>query len=303
MEVYKSETREVIKRFLSHRLSFHACLTALDSALADLTSRYTGEQIAPLRDLILENNNIVMKEMERRGPSPFLDSRILAAFGDGIAIVDYRPGEVLFEQGESGDAVFHIQKGRVRLTVASKLGKQAVIGVLGAGSFLGEACLRGQPHAATATAIGKASIARLDKLTVVRLLGENLAFSELFAGHLLSRSLRMEEDMIYQILNSHEKRLARVLLLLADFGKKGRPKSVIAKISFESLAQMIGSSISRVGFFMRKFRKLGFIDYNGELRINNSLLSVVIQDQFVTVATDPLVETLSPRRAPGRKGK
>jgi CRP-like cAMP-binding protein len=303
MEVYKSETRELIKRFLNRRLSFHDCLTALDNALADLTSRLTGEQIAPLRALILENNNIVMKEMERRGPSPFLSPRILAAFGDGITVADYRPGQVLFEQGESGDAVFHIQKGRVRLTVVSKLGKQAAIGVLGAGSFLGEACLRGHPHAATAIAVGKASIARLDRLTVIRLLGENLAFSELFAGHLLSRSLRMEEDMIYQILNSHEKRLARVLLLLADFGKKGRPKSVIAKISFESLAQMIGSSISRVGFFMRKFRKLGFIDYNGELRINNSLLSVVIQDQFVTVATDPPAETLSPRRTAGRRGK
>ncbi len=137
---------------------------------------------------------------------------------------------------------------------------------------------------------------------MLRVLGENLAFSELFVAHLLSRSLRMEEDMIYQILNSHEKRLARALLMLANFGEKGRPKSVIAKISFEALAQMIGTTISRVGFFMRKFRKLGFIDYNGELKINNSLLNVVLHDQFVTMAPDPLPVTLS-RRTPGGRVK
>jgi CRP-like cAMP-binding protein len=138
---------------------------------------------------------------------------------------------------------------------------------------------------------------------MIRVLGENLAFSELFVEHLLSHSLRMEEDMIYQILNSHEKRLARVLLMLADFGKKGRPKSVIARISFESLAQMIGTTISRVGFFMRKFRKLGFIDYNGELKINNSLLNVIIHDQFVPMATDPSPVTQALRRTPGRRVK
>ena len=244
---------------------------------------------------------MVMKEMERRGPPPF-DPKILAALGDGITVSDYRAGQLIYTQGDSGDAVFYIQKGRVKLTVVSKLGKRAVIGVLGAGSFLGEGCLRGQPHAATATALGKSSIERLDRASMLRVLGENLAFSELFVAHLLSRSLRMEEDMIYQILNSHEKRLARALLMLANFGEKGRPKSVIAKISFEALAQMIGTTISRVGFFMRKFRKLGFIDYNGELKINNSLLNVVLHDQFVTMAPDPLPVTLS-RRTPGGRVK
>ena len=131
------------------------------------------------------------------------------------------------------------------------------------------------------------------------LLGENLAFSEMFLAHLLSRNLSLEKDMVYQILNSHEKRLARALLMLANFGKKGRPKSVIPRISFEALAQMVGTTISRVGFFMRKFRKLGFIDYNGELKINNSLLNVVIHDQFVTMATDPFPVT----RTPGRRVK
>jgi CRP-like cAMP-binding protein len=301
VEVYKRETREVIKRFLNHRLGFPDCIAALDVALANLAPRLAGEQIAALRALILENNNMVMKEMERRGPPPF-DPKILAALGDGITVSDYRAGQLIYTQGDSGDAVFYIQKGRVKLTVVSKLGKRAVIGVLGAGSFLGEGCLRGQPHAATATALGKSSIERLDRASMLRVLGENLAFSELFVAHLLSRSLRMEEDMIYQILNSHEKRLARALLMLANFGEKGRPKSVIAKISFEALAQMIGTTISRVGFFMRKFRKLGFIDYNGELKINNSLLNVVLHDQFVTMAPDPLPVTLS-RRTPGGRVK
>jgi CRP/FNR family transcriptional regulator, cyclic AMP receptor protein len=286
MEVYKSETKELIRRFLAHRLSFPDCVAALDDALADLTSRLTGEQIAPLRVLILENNQIVMKEMERRGPPPF-DRKTLAAFGDGITDSDYRPGQVIFAQGDSGDSVFYIQKGRVKLSVTSKFGKQAILGILGVGSFLGEGCLKGQPHAATATAIGKASLRRLDKSSMLRVLGENLAFSELFMDHLLSRNLVIEEDMVYQILNSHEKRLARALLMLADFGKKGGPKTAIPRITFEALAQMVGTTISRVSFFMKKFRRLGFIDYNGELKINNSLLNVILYDQFVTPPQTP----------------
>ena len=137
----------------------------------------------------------------------------------------------------------------------------------------------------------------------MRAIGEDLAFSELFLGHLLSRNISMEEDMVYQILNSIEKRLARALLLLADFGKKGRQKKVLPKISFESLAEMVGTTISRVSFFMRKFRKLGFIDYNGELRINNSLLNVVLHDQFVIMADDPFPVTQPPHRTTGRRVK
>jgi CRP/FNR family cyclic AMP-dependent transcriptional regulator len=302
MEVYKRETQEVIKRFLNHKLNFPDCVAALDAALADLTPRLTGEQIASLRALVLENNDMVMKEMERRGPPPF-DPKTLAALGDGIKVADYRPGQVVYAQGDPGDAVFYIQKGRVRLTVVSTLGKKAVIGVLEAGSFLGEGSLMGQPHAATATAIGRSSIERLDKSTVLRVLGENLAFSELFLAHLLSRNISLEEGMVYQILNSHEKRLARVLLTLANFGKKGRPKSVIPKISFDTLARMVGTTISRINFFMKKFRKLGFIDYNGELRINNSLLNVILHDQFVPVANDLLPATLSPQRTTRRRVK
>jgi CRP/FNR family cyclic AMP-dependent transcriptional regulator len=302
MEVYKSETREVIRRFLGHRLTFQDCMAALDAALADLTPRLTGDEIPDLRALMLENNDLVMKEMERRGPPPF-DPQSLAALADGIAVSHYRPGQAIFAQGDSGEAVFYILKGRVKLTVVSKFGKQAVIGVLGAGSFLGEGCLRGQPHAATATAMGKAWIERLDKATMTRVLSTNLAFSELFREHLLSRNISIEEDMVYQILNSHEKRLARALLMLANFGKKGRPKSAIPKISFETLAQMVGTTIARVTFFMKKFRKLGFIDYNGEFKIHNSLLNVVLHDQFVTIASGPFPGTLPPHRTPGRRAK
>ncbi len=302
MEVYKSETREVIKRFLGHRLSFPECIAALDAALADLTTRLTSEQIVPLRALILKNNEKVMKEMARRGPLP-CGPNILAALGDGITPSDYQRGQVIHAQGDSGEHVFYIEKGRVKLTVVSKFGKQAVLGILGEGSFFGEGCLRGQPHAATATAVVKSSIMRMDRRSVMRAIGEDLAFSELFLGHLLSRNIRLEEDMVYQILNSIEKRLARALLLLADFGKKGRPKKVLPEIGFESLAQMVGTTITRVSFFMRKFRKLGFIDYNGELKINNSLLNVVLHDQFVIMANDPFPVTLSPPRTTGRRVK
>jgi len=302
MDVYKSETREVIKRFLNRRISFEECMAALDSAFADVASRLTSEQMVSLRALVMENNEIVMKEMERRGPPPF-DVKILAALGDGITTSDYRPGQVIYAQGESGDTVFYVQKGQVKLTVVSKFGKQAVMGVLGAGSFLGEACLKGQPHAATASAVRKCLIDRLDKASMLRVLGENLAFSELFLDHLLSRNLRLEEEMADQILNSHEKRLARALLMLANFGQKGRPRKAIPKISFEALAEIVGTTVSRVGFFMKKFRKLGFIDYNGELKINNSLLRVVLHDRLVSLATDPFPATLQPDPTPGTRVK
>lgn len=302
MQVFKRETREVIKCFLEHKISFPECIAALNAALADLTPRLTAEQITPLRALILENNDIVMKEMERRGPPPF-DRRILAALGDGVELSDYRSGEVLYRQGDTGETVFYIQKGRVKLTVVSKFGKQAVMGALGADSFLGEGCLRGRPHAVTATVMIKSSIMRLDKSTVTRLLGKDLAFSELFLDHLLSRNLSIEEDMVYQILNSNEKRLARALLLLANFGKKGKPRTAVPRISFQTLAQTIGTTISRVRFFMEKFRKLGFIDYNGELKINNSLLNVVLHDQFVIMPNDPFPVTRPLRRTPVRRVK
>ena len=240
------------------------------------------------------------KEIEGRGPLP-LDPGILAAIGKGVTLSDCRPGEVLYTQGELGETVFYIQKGRVQLTVVSKFGKKAVTGVLGAGSFLGEGCLREHPHAVTATVMVRSSILRLDRASVMHLLGKDAAFSELFFDHLLSRNISIEEDMVYQILNSNEKRLARALLLVADFGKKGRPRSTVPKISFAVLAQTVGTTIARVSFFMKKFRRLGFIDYNGELKINNSLLNVVLHDQFVIMPNDPLPVTRLPQRTTRRR--
>jgi CRP/FNR family cyclic AMP-dependent transcriptional regulator len=240
-----------------------------------------------------------MEEMERLGPLRF-DPGILAASGSGVKLSECRPGEILYAQGDSGETVFYIQKGRVELTVVSKFGKKAVTGVLGAGSFLGEGCLRGRPHAVTATVMVRSSIIRLDRSSMAHLLGQDAAFSDLFLDHLLSRNISIEEDMVYQILNSNEKRLARALLLVANFGKKGRPRSTVPKISLAVLAQTVGTSTARVSFFMKKFRKLGFIDYNGELKINNSLLNVVLHDQFVIMPNDPLPITRLAQRTTRR---
>jgi len=203
----------------------------------------------------------------------------LAKVGKGRTISEYRKDQVVFSQGDSGDAIFYIHKGKVKLSVVSNAGKEAVIAILGAGGFLGEGCLAGRPvHLATATAMSDCSIARLERLATIRLLHEEPAFSEMFLAYVLSRNMRIEEDLVDQLFNSSEKRLARVLLLLANFGKEGKPEPVIAKISQETLAEMIGTTRSRVSFFMNKFRKLGFIEYNGELHVHSSLLNIVLHD-------------------------
>jgi CRP/FNR family cyclic AMP-dependent transcriptional regulator len=243
-----------------------------------------------------------VKEGDGSGPPPF-NPGTLAALGNKVTRSERRRGDVLYEQGAVGENVFYIEKGRVELTVLSQFGKKAVMGVLGAGSFLGEGCLRGRPHAATATVMVKSSIMRLEKASVTRLLSDDPAFAELFLDHLLSRNIRVEEDMVDQILNSNEKRLARALLIVADFGKKGRPRNTVPKISFAVLAQTVGTTISRVSFFMKKFRRLGFIDYNGKLKINNSLLNVVLHDQFVIMPNDPLPVTRLPHRTTRRRVK
>ena len=186
---------------------------------------------------------------------------------------------MVFSQGDPADAIFYIQKGKVKLTVVSNAGKEAVIAILGAGDFLGEGCLAGQPvRLATATAMSDCSIVRLEKAATIRVLHDEPAFSEMFLSYLLSRNMRIEEDLVDQLFNSSEKRLARVLLLLANFGKEGKPEPVIAKISQETLAEMIGTTRSRVSFFMNKFRKMGFIEYNGELHVHSSLLNIVLHD-------------------------
>jgi CRP/FNR family cyclic AMP-dependent transcriptional regulator len=205
----------------------------------------------------------------------------LAKIGDGRTISKYRKNQVVFSQGDTADAVFYIQRGKVKLTVVSEQGKEAVVAILGADEFCGEGCLAGQPRRiATVTAMTECTIMRLQKTSVIRVLHDEPRFSEIFISHLLVRNIRVEEDLVDQLFNSSEKRLARLLLLLANFGKEGRPEPIIAKISQETLAEMIGTTRSRVSFFMNKFRRLGFVDYNGSgLEVHSSLLNVVLHDQ------------------------
>jgi CRP/FNR family transcriptional regulator, cyclic AMP receptor protein len=202
----------------------------------------------------------------------------LSKVGQGRAIVDHRSNEVLYSQGDATDSIFYIHKGKVKLTVVSNRGKEAVIAILGAGEFCGEGCLAGQlKRMATATAMSPASTARLEKSSAIRVLRDEPAFTELFLQRLLARSIRIEEDLVDQLFNSSQKRLARVLLL-ANFGKEGKLETVIAKISQQTLAEIVGTTRSRVSFFMNKFRKLGFVNDNGHLEVHSSLLNVVLHD-------------------------
>ena len=185
----------------------------------------------------------------------------------------------VFAQGEPADSVFYIQEGKVKVTVLSEQGKEAIVAILGAGDFCGEGCLAGQPRRmATAVAMEDCKIMRLEKAAMIRLLHDEPEFSERFMAHLLARNVRVEADLVDQLFNSSEKRLARLLLILANFGKDGRPEPVIAKISQETLAEMIGTTRLRVSFFMNRFRKMGLIEYNGQLRIHSSLLNVILHD-------------------------
>jgi CRP/FNR family cyclic AMP-dependent transcriptional regulator len=214
----------------------------------------------------------------KRRPS-FDPKSFLAKVGEGRSIGKYRKDQVLFSQGEPADAVFYIQKGKVKVTVVSEQGKEAVVAILGPDEFFGEGCLAGQARRiANVAAMTDAVIMRLEKAAVVRVIHQESAFSEVFIAHLLARAIRVEADLVDQLFNSSEKRLARMLLLLANFGKEGNPEPMIAKISQETLAEMIGTTRSRVSFFMNRFRKLGFIDYNGSIEVHSSLLNVVLHD-------------------------
>jgi len=211
--------------------------------------------------------------------STFNPRTFLARVNEGRSVEPYRRKQVIFAQGDPADAVFYVQKGRVKLTVVSKQGKEAIVALLGADEFFGEGCLAGQPlRMSTATATEDTTVLRLRKKAMVRLLHADRKFSELFTTYLLSRNIRYEEDLVDQLFNSSEKRLARVLLLLAHFGKEGKQEPVIPKISQETLAGMIGTTRSRVSHFMNKFRKLGFIDYNGGMLVHSSLLNIVLYD-------------------------
>jgi CRP/FNR family transcriptional regulator, cyclic AMP receptor protein len=212
---------------------------------------------------------------------PLFDPMVfLAKANGGKTIAKLRKNRVVFSQGDLADSVFYIRDGKVKVTVVSEQGKEAIVAVLGPDEFLGEGCLTGQlRRVATAKTLTECEIMRLEKKVIVRVLREEPAFSEMFIAHLLARTLRVEADLVDQLFNSSEKRLARALLLLANFGKEGKPETVIAKISQETLAEMIGTTRSRVSKFMNKFRKMGYIKYNGSLEVHSSLLSVVLHDQ------------------------
>ena len=203
----------------------------------------------------------------------------LATAAEGRTMSTHQDKEIIFTQGGDADAVFYIRRGKVKITVVSKQGKEAVVAILGIGEFVGEGCLSGQPkRLATASALTECATMRVAKKEIQRVIRDEPAFFQMFMAHVLARNIRVEEDLLDQLFNSTEKRLAR-LLLLANFGKEGRPEPFIAKISQETLAEMIGATRSRVSHFMNKFRQSGFIDYNGRLEVHSSLLSVVLADQ------------------------
>jgi len=204
----------------------------------------------------------------------------LTTVDGGRTVTTYAKNKKIFSQGDPADALFYIQEGRVKVVVISEGGKEAVVALHGKGDFFGEGCLTPQPiRLGTVVALTESVIMRLDKHSVVKVLRDEPKFSEAFLAHLLARNARVEEDLVDQLFNSSEKRLARLLLLMANFGKEGKPEPVITKISQETLAEMIGTTRSRVSTFMNKFRQLGFIHYNGDLQVHNSLLNVILHDK------------------------
>jgi CRP/FNR family transcriptional regulator, cyclic AMP receptor protein len=219
-----------------------------------------------------------------RGRRRFDPALFFETAAKGRTISKHRKSEIIFLQGDEANAVFYIKKGKVKVTVVSKQGKEAVVAILGTDEFAGEGCLIGQPkRLATASAMSECVTMRVDKAEIQRLLRDEPTFSQMFVSHVLARTARVEEDLVDQLFNSTEKRLARLLLLLANFGKEGRPEPLMAKITQETLAEMIGTTRSRVSHFMNKFREAGFIDYNGHLEVHSSLLSVVLAEQPRTV--------------------
>jgi CRP/FNR family cyclic AMP-dependent transcriptional regulator len=217
--------------------------------------------------------------MTAKRKRPFDPKVFLATVNGGRTISKYRRNQIVFAQGDPAEAVFYVEDGKVKITVISDLGKEAVVAIHGKGDFFGEGCLTGQPRRlATVTALTDSVVMRLDKASVVRVLHDEPKFSEMFMSYLLTRNARIESDLVDQLFNSSEKRLARLLLLMANFGKEGTPEPVIAKISQETLAEMVGTTRSRINVFMNKFRKLGFVEYNGHMTVHSSLLNVVLHD-------------------------
>jgi CRP/FNR family transcriptional regulator, cyclic AMP receptor protein len=220
------------------------------------------------------------KSFARKETKPFDPTVFLANVGLGRTLRRYRPKQAVFSQGDPADAVFYIRQGKVRLSVLSKQGKEATIALLGSGDFLGEGCIASdQPiRLTTAIAITECSILKIEKKRMLRTLHEEHGFSDMFVAYVVERHNRTQADLVDQLFNSSEKRLARALLLLSRVGKEAKSEAVVPQVSQETLAEMVGTTRSRVNFFMNKFRKLGFIDYNGGLEVNSSLLSVVLHE-------------------------
>jgi CRP/FNR family transcriptional regulator, cyclic AMP receptor protein len=218
--------------------------------------------------------------LKKKVKAPFDPQKFLVKVGEGKIVSTYRTNQIVFSQGEIADAVFYVQEGKIKLTVVSEQGKEAVVAILGPGHFFGEGCLNGHPlRIATARAVDECVITRLEKATMIATVHQKPEFSELFMSYLLTRNSRIEEDLIDQLFNSSEKRLARLLLLLANFGKEGKPEPIVGKFSQEMLAEMIGTTRSRVSKFMNKFRELGFVSYNGTIEVHSALLSVLLNDK------------------------
>ena len=217
---------------------------------------------------------VTVKKLAKFDPHAFL-----SIIGGGRKIAPFAKKQAIFSQGDSSDSVFYIQHGKVKLTVVSENGKEATVGILNEGAFFGEGCLTGQSvRLGSASALTDCSVMRIEKKSMVEVLHQEHAFSDLFVAYLLTRNIRYEADLVDQLFNSSEKRLARILLLLANFGKDGKPEVAIPKMSQEALAEMVSTTRSRVSFFLNRFRKLGFIRYNGELEVHSSLLSIVLHD-------------------------
>jgi CRP/FNR family cyclic AMP-dependent transcriptional regulator len=212
--------------------------------------------------------------------APF-DSQIFLAKANGGAVLsEFKHNQIIYAQGDMADSVFYIHSGKVKVVVVSEQGKEAVISIAGPGSFFGEGCLVGQTsRMATTTAMAESRVSRIEMADITRVIHEEPEFAEMFIAHLLNRNARVEEDLVDQLFNSSEKRLARILLLLANFGNDSPPEPVLAKISQETLAEMVGTTRSRVSFFMNKFRQLGFIDYNGHIEVRPSLLNVILHEK------------------------
>ena len=225
--------------------------------------------------------------MAKTNQRAFDPKAFLAKVGEGKTIVEYLKDQVVFAQGDAADTIYYIQKGRLKVVVISEQGKEAVVGMLEPGQFFGEGCMNGHAlRIATTTAMEACVITAITKPAMLATLQSEPKFSEMFMAYLLTRNSRIEEDLIDQLFNSSEKRLARLLLLLANFGKEGNPQPISPNISQETLAEMIGTTRSRVSFFMNKFRKLGFISYNGKIEVHNSLLNAVLYDKPEIVRND-----------------